>query len=536
MHRREFIQLTTALTGASLLPLSCSTTRKIPGTIVGASAKTGHLIRDGRLMQSVPVSTEQTDILIIGAGISGLSAARSLHRQGHTDMVILEMESHAGGNASSGSNAINAYPWGAHYVPIANTNLAEYLAFLQENEVITGYTPAGLPIYNELYLCSDPQERLYINGSWQEGLVPSLGVGAEDRQQIDRFLQQMQLFREARGNDAKEAFAIPVDASSKDPHYTRFDTITMHQWMQEQQYTSDYLRWYIDYCTRDDFGTGISEVSAWAGIHYFACRKGKAGNAASQDVLTWPQGNGWLASRLSKDIQHCLRPHTMATRLIPGTDSVTVHYYDVTAGTLKAITAKTCIVAIPQLIAARLLPDSTDRLQLLHRHYQYSPWLVANITVKDLAERSGASPSWDNVLYNSPSLGYVDATQQQLQQLKPRRVLTYYRPMLTDGTVEERKKAQQRSHEQWVNMIIDDLRIVHPDIEKQTEQIDIMLWGHAMAQPRPQLIHGGIREQLQASLYNRVHFAHTDLAGVSIFEEAFYQGIEAAQKARQSLS
>ena len=34
------------------------------------------------------------------------------------------------------------------------------------------------------------------------------------------------------------------------------------------------LRWYIDYCCRDDYGAGAAQVSAWAGLHYFASRHG----------------------------------------------------------------------------------------------------------------------------------------------------------------------------------------------------------------------------------------------------------------------
>lgn len=527
MHRREFIQLTSALAGGALLPAGCTWFTPIAGEIKGVSAAVGHLVRDGAL-QGAPVTTEHTDVVVIGGGISGLSALRRLYKQGHKQVVLLELEGHTGGNACSGSNEVSAYPWGAHYIPVPNNNLTEYLSFLEECGVITGYNNAGLPVYNEFYLCSDPQERLYINGSWQDGLIPALGIGAADKADIDRFLHQMHIWSEARGNDGKEAFAIPVDTSSKDPVYTALDTITMQQWLREQGYVSPYLHWYVDYCTRDDFGTGVDKVSAWAGIHYFACRKGRAANAAAHDVLTWPQGNGWLAEQLRLETAGAIRTQALATRVMAADGGVTVHYYDVQQRQLKAIHARQCIMAIPQFVAARLLPDAAERMPLVHTHYHYTPWVVANLTVKPLYERSGAPASWDNVIYGGASLGYVDATQQQLQQLKPRRVLTYYRPLTTATAVEERKHAQQLTHAQWVQMILDDLRIVHPDIDTQTERIDVMIHAHAMVQPLPHMIHGGVRQQLRNTLDSRIHFAHTDLAGVSIFEEAFYQGIHAA--------
>ena len=195
--------------------------------------------------------------------------------------------------------------------------------------------------------------------------------------------------------------------------------------------------------------------------------------------------------------------------------------------------AADCIMAIPQFVAARVLKDK-DRIADVATHFQYSPWMVANLTVEKLEERTGAPPSWDNVFYDSPSLGYVVATHEMVQQSIPKRNLTYYLP-LTDGIpAEERKKAGQRSHAEWASLVLKDLKKVHPDIEEKTENLDVMLWGHAMVQPLPGIAHGNIRSRLGASVDN-IHFAHTDLAGVSLFEEAFYQGIKATDKVMEGM-
>jgi phytoene dehydrogenase-like protein len=528
MHRREFIQLSAGLTGYGLLAASCGKPAPIPGEIVGASAHIGHMLRDQSF--GTPVSTTKAAVVIIGGGISALSAARWLYRNGVRDLVILDLEKQVGGNAAWGSNKVSAYSWGAHYVPVANNNLPEYLQFLEECKVITGYNEKGWPVYDEYFLCSDPQERLYINGGWQNGLVPQLGVPGREQEEIRRFLEQMNVFRQERGKDGRDAFAIPVDNSSKDQVYAALDNTTMEQWLLQNNYTGKYLHWYVNYCTRDDFGTTISQISAWAGIHYFASRKGLAANAETHDVLTWPQGNGWLAEQLIKDLTPYIHHSSVAVKVLPGAGQVAVHYYDVNNKTLKAIEAQHCIMAVPQFVANRLLPSDPVRIALVSKQYSYIPWMVANITVDQLEERSGAPLSWDNVLYNSDSLGYVDATHQQLQQLKPQKVLTYYFPLVKNNVIEERKKAQQRTHAQWVELIMNDLRIIHPDIAQKTKRIDVMVWGHAMLQPLPGIIHGPVRPSLQQSVNGNIHFAHTDLAGISIFEEAFYQGIKAAGK------
>ena len=533
MQRKEFIRLSLAIAGINGLLPSCVSRRKIKGQIVGASSSIGHLLRDKK--PGASVETTRKKVVIIGGGVSGLSAARHLQEKGIEDFVLLDLEKEVGGNATSGKNSVSAYPWGAHYVPIPNNDLSEYIAFLKQCNVITGVNKEGFPIYNDYYLCFDPEDRLYINGRWQEGIIPNFGVPDLEKKQIEKFLKLMDEYRHLKGSDEKDVFAIPVDNSSKDRSFTELDNTTMKQWLLNNAFTSSYLHSYINYCTRDDFGTRYDQCSAWAGIHYFAGRKGKGANAEHGDLLTWPEGNGFLVKQLEADIKTKLKTGCLASKIIIAGNSVKVDYLDVATKTIKTIEAEQCILAVPQFIAGRLLQDE-ERSKTVKAQFNYSPWMVANLCVTNLEERSGAPLSWDNVLYESESLGYVNATQQLTQQHFEKRNLTYYLPLTNKDPVEERKSAQSKTHEEWVSLIMDDLRKVHPNIEEMTEEINVMVWGHAMAQPTPGFIHSGIRQELAASLQNRVHFAHTDLAGISIFEEAFYQGLAAAKKLIAQLS
>src|SRR6185295_10970781 len=53
--------------------------------------------------------------------------------------------------------------------------------------------------------------------------------------------------------------------------------------------------------------------------------------------------------------------------------------------------------------------------------FVYSPWLTANLTVEKEMETA-----WDNVIYDSPALGYVNATHMSLASRTERSVWTYY--------------------------------------------------------------------------------------------------------------
>src|SRR5262249_41030143 len=122
MKRRDFLAALAApaiaapLLAPALVGLRRKAPRTIAGGFVGGGGALGQRLRDGTL----PVArgpAQHVPIVIVGGGIAGLSAGWELKRRGVEDFVVLELESHAGGNARSGENDVSAYPWAAHYVP-----------------------------------------------------------------------------------------------------------------------------------------------------------------------------------------------------------------------------------------------------------------------------------------------------------------------------------------------------------------------------------------------------------------------------------
>ena len=503
-------------------------TNSITGKIMGASHKIGHKLR-GQAMPA-PTLVTKTEVLIIGSGISGLSAARQLKKNNITNFRILELDKIAGGNSAFGQNAVSSYPWGAHYLPIPNLKDKALLDFLAEHKVITGYEN-GLPVYNEFYLCHDPEERLYINGHWQEGLIPSFGVPEKELLQIKTFLEKMDSFRHSFGNDGKEAFTIPLAHSSQDPLYISLDQKSFKNYLIENGFTSPYLLWYADYCCRDDYGTTAEETSAWAGIHYFASRKGTAQNATYDDVLTWPNGNGWLSERLQEYCSGHIETGKLAYAINIKETGVQVDVYNTSTHQTERIIADKCILATPQFINDRLLKRNTDKSA-----FSYAPWMVANLHIKEPFRKTSVPLSWDNVLYKRNSLGYINANHQNLNIHSSDKMLTFYYPLSQQSPVEARKIALEKTHEDWVKDIVSELKFAHPEIEKNILNADVWIWGHGMVRPTPGFIWGSERIEAQKPIDKKLYFAHTDLSGVSIFEEAFYQGIKAADEIINSVA
>ncbi|GAA4925324.1 NAD(P)/FAD-dependent oxidoreductase [Mucilaginibacter defluvii] len=469
----------------------------------------------------------QIKTLIIGSGISGLSAARWLKKHGHHDFELVELEDHMGGNSHCGNNAVSSYPLGAHYITIANNDDSLLLDFLQDIGVITHYENAQ-PVYNDYYLCFDPEERLLINGQWQEGLVPDFGIGDNDREQIKKFFTLINELKKSKGEDGKFGFDIPLDNSSTDQKYRQLDKISFKAYLTQNGYTSPYLLWYLNYCCKDDYGQKADDVSAWAGLHYFAARRGTAANAEENAVLTWPEGNGWLMNILARDVKEHIHIGTMCSQIsLKSGGGISAEILDIKKNITYTIEAEKVIMASPQFVNQKIFAGSEKR-QLDLNKLNYSPWFVANITVNDLPQNKGAGLCWDNVAYNMASVGYVNASHQHVNNIEKKRVITYYLPLCDYEPRIARLAAYTRTYQQWLDIIIPELEYMHPGITPCIEQVDGWVWGHGMISPQINYIWGADRKNAQQAVNDSLFFAHTDLSGISIFEEAFHQGIKAA--------
>ena len=493
--------------------------------MLGQNHKLGHQLRQKQALK--PSKTLQKKLLIIGGGIAGLACAWKLQKLGFEDFVLLELENELGGNSRAGKMTGIEHPWGAHYLPLPEVNNRQLLEFLEEAGVLVGFDALGKPIYDEAHLCHSPQERLQIHGKWQNGLVPELGVPQNERNQIKAFSEAIQHYKNLIGSDGKPAFCIPSANSSNDPNITKLDQINMEAWLLENAWDSPHLHWYINYCCRDDFGMEAKDCSAWAGIHYFASRKGIASNAENNALLTWPEGNAWLARKLHANFkQSQVMCNTMVAKLQTDENGVSAIAVQNTNGSQTIeFNAKAAVFAGPQFVAARLLPDRKS----IADNLSYAPWIVANIQVRTKGHDLLEDLHWDNVCYGRDTLGYVHAAHQMLNQQIPNpTVLTWYAPLSKMEPNQGRKMALENGINYWRDFILKDMEFAHPGITQFIEAIDIWPWGHAMIRPVPGLISGDLLQNAQKPEGN-IYFAHSDLSGISIFEEAFFRGITAAE-------
>lgn len=513
-ERRSFVQGALSLCGASILP-SCLLKPSLNVSLASPSLL-GH--RDFSKLKATD-SPKILDSVILGGGVSGLAAARELCRQHCSDFLLFELENTVGGNSRSGHYRDKAYPLGAHYLPMPSRHMSELREFLHDVGVVRGFSADGEPRVQEEYILQAPGERLYQWGRWHRSLIPTWGNAEGDKKQFEKFWNLLGAFQESENADE---FVLPLRLS---PFrlVSDLDSITMDQFLKRHGLTSEPLRWYVDYCCRDDFGTTSRQVSAWAGIHYFLARRNRD---TDNVILTWPEGNGFLVNGLLNQIPSDQVLPDSVVVLVEQDEVIKTTVWHRGSDVLVTYRSRSAVIALPTHVRRKL--------GLATHNVSHAPWVTATLALRDLPD--GEDMAWDNVSYHSKSLGYIYNQHQSLDVPTPPYLITYYSALTGDPVVERALAAVQNSQD-WARRILHDLHAMHPNLIDLVEDMRVWVWPHAMVKPLPGVFS---RPRTLHSESWPILYAHTDDSGMSLFEEAFDHGTTAARfvakKLRANLS
>ena len=489
----------------------------------------GHLLRDKQLLNTPPKKQYHCHTLVLGSGAAGLSAVWYLAKHGHRDVLLAEGFEKNGNNAGYYAQQLGA-PTGAHYLALPSKESHYVREMLQDLGILQADGQ-----YRETDLVHAPEERLWYQQRWQEHLV-SPNKDADTQ----RFFVLIQQLKHAYGSDGKKLFAIPIALSSNDLQWRQLDRFTFAEWLAKEAYRSPELLWYLDYCCRDDYGQGIHQVSAFAGLHYFAAR----GNT-HDTVLTWQDGLAHLSNGLRQHAQlHSLNTlpttpelqfqqphawHASAIKITEHNEGVSVVLRHNDSGETVLIHAKHVICAMPLMVAAHIVDNAA---QYGLAKLEYAPWLVSNFVLHTFpTEAPHSELAWDNVVYGSQSLGYVVASHQLIRVAKPEQtIFTAYTALNHDSPPAVRQWLLNATPQALLKYAAQDLLAVYGErFWHCVQHVDITVRGHAMSVPKV----GYLNHESLLTLrqhHSRLLFAHSDLSSYSVFEEAVYWGVEAAKK------
>jgi hypothetical protein len=532
INRRDLIATLLGASAATMAGCSRQQRSHVQGELLGPDSDSGHRLRDSSLQPGSIQDWREIPVVIVGGGIAGLSAAWRLKRKGFEDFALLELEAKLGGTSRSDSSGSFQYPWGAHYITTPLSTNKDLIEFLIEMGVVQKVSNDGTPIVAEEYLCREPEERIFVDGHWHEGLFPQAIANEDDLNQYAAFNEQIQYWANERDVQGRRFFDLPIAHCSDDHRGQELDRISMLDWLGQQGWNSPILRWFVDYACRDDYGLSIDRTSAWAGILYFAARL-RNKDHSMQDVITWPAGNGQVVEYLYQQVTKHIRNRFLVTKIRPcepsGRDAICeLIGHDLDTNTSVGYRAKRVIWAGPQFVASRVIDRFRNGNTNTPTPFRYGWWLVANVHLQDRPRESAAPLSWDNVLYESKSLGYVVSTHQLGVDHGPS-VWTWYYPFADQPPKYSREQLLSVPWSDWVELVLTDLQRAHPRIRDLVTRVDIFRWGHAMVQPYTGFVWSQTRRESVIPDRN-VHFANTDLSGIALMEEAFYHGIRAADE------
>lgn len=498
MKRRDFVKIG-SLASLPILLKSCdwvSETNTFPVTVM-TDIHTGHLVFESR---SFPKSQGiQTDIVIVGGGIAGISAAYQLRNQNFT---LFELSDDLGGTSSSFMH--NGIPLcqGAHYdLAYPDYYGQEGLNLLQELGLIEYQSWNKLWSFKDKdYLIPPRREsRCFANGKFRNEVLPEGELSDQFYELMERYVGDM-----------------PMPTTEINEELRKLNEQTFEEFLEERLNLNDKFIEALDYHMLDDWGGKTDKVSALAGIHYFACRPYET---QVVDLFSPPQGNAYFIEKLSEQLpQKHIKVRHLVKSIKEHEGKLHLEVVDIENQSVEDVKADKVIYAGQKHALKYIMPEQYPSFE----HVEYAPWLVINLVLNEDFNQKGF---WQNemLVEDETFLGFVDSDMQHHKSDANRVLTAYY--CLPSASREDLRNVEDNKEQ----IIAKTLRYIsdyfNEDMSKYVEAAYIKVMGHAMPVPKPGYL---FKDANQNRLYPNMTFAGVDNGRLPLFFEALDSGIQAA--------
>ncbi|CAN5682972.1 flavin monoamine oxidase family protein [soil metagenome] len=246
--------------------------------------------------------TDRADVVVVGAGFAGLTAARELTRSGY-DVVVLEGRDRVGGRSFTGAVAGLPVDLGGTFVGPTQDAVIELAAELGCDTIPTYHDGKNLINWRG-------RVRSYA------GTVPNLSIGG---------LLNIGRVRWQFGRIARR---VPISEPWKASRAAELDAQSLGQWL-ESVHASSTSRDLLAIMARVTWGCEPDEVSMLHAARYVRAAGGldrmlDVADGAQQD--RFPGGTQQIALKMAEELGDRVRLNATADRIEQGTDGVTVGY------------------------------------------------------------------------------------------------------------------------------------------------------------------------------------------------------------------
>lgn len=468
--RRDFIRYIVAGSVASGCPINESLHAppdlqpKSP-VVHGDHFEICHQLRDGREFEH-PDAAQKADIVVIGGGAAGLSAAYFLRGQ---DWLLLEKEDHFGGNAYQEEYEGDAFATGSAYA--YRGDYGDQLA-----------AEIGL----RLPLVDNPDPTIvngaFVADTWKSGL----GHLPYSKEVVASFKK----FRDAAAKIRVAERMAELDAQP----FTNFTS----------GFAPEVEQWWDAYGA-SNWGAMTQDTSAYVGLG--AAQDLITGDDAKRAVLTG--GLGCITHRLVE----ILRPH-YTDRMVGGAtvvavvqDRKAVRITYLREDKLITVQARAVLFCAPKQIASRVVLGMPPEQRAAMRQIRYAPYPVVNV-IFDKPVYNRGYDTWcpGNTFTDFIVADWTIRNRPGYQQ--KHNILSFYTPLREQQRSTLLDEADCRA---LAARVLADFQKLLPELDADPIEVRIYRRGHAMFMATPGLFTG--TRIAAARPMDRIFFGHSDSGG-----------------------
>lgn len=510
--RRDFLKTVILSSGAvfSGLPLGCGDSKvkpnqdfqKLVATIPELSQRSllferAHkFLRESKNVSITPGNTIECDVVIVGGGPSGLTAAMYLIKCGYK-VIVVENEERAGGAAISGKYKDIAFPLASIYFVDFNQTIKELCEYAQ-------VTPVQAPVDGLLY-----RGNKYID-HWKDSVLTTLPLQQKEKDSLKQFRDDILKIKEL------PLYPLP-DRLTKDN--IALDAMSVREYC--LKYKSEFLNQFVNLYTRSSMGGSIDETNAYCFLNFYAS---EIGMDVKTPRYTFYGGLNGITGALARKIgnQHFLYGN-LCLHLENTSSGVSALTVDVNEHVTK-INAKFAVVASQKFMIPSLIPSLPDEQKQAMRQIRYSPYLTVHLCADNDILGDSVFDTW---LFDSPLLGtdIIDPQSVGQKSTQGAFVASVYspRPHNERGALQSSEVVASLSRKIADNVTSQ----LGKGAKEAVKEIQSFAWGHSLVTAAPKS-HNGIAQTARKTFKN-IHFANTDNDCSPAFENAVQHGQLAAE-------